>query len=396
MRKADSPLGVYVHVPFCRARCSYCAFYTVAHHATAIQPFIRSLRREIRHLARRGYDEPELFVRPAQGRCVDSVFLGGGTPSLLPGEALASLLGTVREFFRVTSDAEVTLEANPETVTAAAAAGWRHAGVTRVSVGAQTFSDARLARLGRRHTAASIRQAVRDLRAAGCDNISLDLIAGVSPARLDEDVDAACAISPDHLSMYLLEVTEEETGAVTPLARQVAAGACQVPEADWYADAYPRAVSRLARAGLDRYEICNFARPGRVCRHNLKYWLDRDVLGFGPGAHSSCDGTRFANVADLQRWQQPLLTRGRPETPRADRRTTGEANAERAMLALRLEEGAPRAWLEQLLPGRAGRGDTAPLDDLLEAGFMISDGERVALSTRGMLVSNEIFQRFLP
>ena len=273
---------------------------------------------------------------------------------------------------------------------------WIDLGINRVSVGAQTFSDDTLRRLGRRHDARAIVEAVEHLRDAGCSQVNLDLIAGVEAARLTEDLDAAVALQPDHLSLYLLELEEADLGTITPLARHAAAGRAVVPSPDWYADAYPAAVARLSAAGLQRYEICNFARSDAVSRHNLKYWHCDDVLGFGPSAHSLVAGMRFANPADTEAWEQALLSERRLPRAEVDHRTAATARAEIAILALRLTEGIGRHRLERLLMTEHRPDIPSFLDELADTGFLQVQDERVAFTTRGMLLSNEIFQRLLP
>ena len=392
----SSSLGLYIHVPFCRARCSYCAFYTVPHDTTAAARYEDALLTEIEQLADRGRPGNGIDLPPQRGRHVDTIYLGGGTPSLLPASSLERILAAIRRFFAVDSAVEITLEANPETVSRAAAEAWIERGISRVSVGAQTFSDDTLRRLGRQHDAVAIITAVERLRDAGCRNVNLDLIAGVDAARLTQDVDAACALQPEHLSLYLLEVEEDDLGTLTPLARRVAAGRAAVPSSDWYAEAYPEAVARLSAAGLQRYEICNFARGGAVSRHNLKYWHCDEVVGFGPSAHSLAAGVRFANPPDTAAWERSLLSERRLPEAEVDDRTAATARAEIAILALRLTEGIGRRRLERLLATQH-RPDIPPfLDDLADNGFLQTAGERVAFSTRGMLISNEIFQRLLP
>ena len=391
----QNPLGLYIHVPFCRARCSYCAFYTVSHDEAGTERFVRAVVREIERFAAEGRSGDDLDLPPPAGRLVDTVYLGGGTPSLLEKRHLARLMTAVRTCFSIAGDAEVTLEANPETVTSLTAEAWMALGITRVSVGAQTFHAETLHQVGRLHGPDTIRSAVHHLRRAGCRNLSLDLIAGLIPKRFERDLREACSLSPDHLSVYLLEVDEEEVGAVTGLARRHAEGRARVPGGDWYADAYPRAVDLLAEEGLERYEICNFARPGHTCLHNLKYWRDHEVLGFGPAAHSLYAGVRFANVGDRAAYETALEA-GMTPPCQVDRRTPAEADAETAFLALRLCEGIPRRRLERLLAAERRPHVPMMLDELLENGLLQHVGSRMVLSTRGVLVSNEIFHRFLP
>ncbi len=387
---AAAPLGVYLHVPFCVARCSYCAFYTVADDEARHAAYVTALLEEIQEVAERGRQAGGWRLPPQGGRPLDTVYLGGGTPSLLPAPALGRVLAGLDRAFGLLDGAELTLEANPETVTAAAARSWRAAGINRISLGAQTFDDRVLRSLGRRHGAAEIRAAVSSLRHAGFDNVSLDLIAGVHAEGLAADLEEAARLEPEHLSLYLLELDELEVGGVTPLAGRAERGVWCAPGEDWYADAYPRAVEFLALQGLARYEISNFARPGRACRHNLRYWRGEEVLGLGVAAHSFVAGRRFATPPDLQAY---LL--GRPAGV-LDPGGAEERAAEAFFMGLRLDEGVDPAailarWCVTLPPERRRR-----LDALARAGLLTLEPGRWRLTGKGVLLSNEVFQAFLP
>lgn len=391
----DPTLGVYVHIPFCRARCSYCAFYTVSHDESHLTSFADALVLEMERTAAAGRVVDGVRVPSPAHRVVDTIYIGGGTPSLVPPDHLERALAVLRSCFDVREDAEITLEANPETVTPDSAAAWRRLGFGRVSLGAQTFSDQVLARVGRRHEARTITDAVDFLRRYGPEIVSLDLIAGLEPATFLSDLRSACMLMPDHLSVYLLEVDEAETGRPTGLSRQVDSGWTTVPEDDWYADVWPRAVELLQDHGLHRYEVCNFARPGRECRHNLKYWLCREVIGFGPSAHSLVGDVRYANDPDWTAWAA-ALRRGSAPPGRVDSRSPAQVAAERAILGLRLRQGVPNADLARwLVDARPGCGERT-LDELATLGLVENHRDRTRLTDRGVLLSNEIFERFLP
>ncbi|MFQ5669744.1 MAG: radical SAM family heme chaperone HemW [Acidobacteriota bacterium] len=396
MRAKKTTLGLYLHVPFCRCRCTYCAFFTrPAGEPQHRRAYVDALAREIRHVAETGRDLGHARLPPQEGRVVDTIYIGGGTPSLLAPEQLRFLLLGIQDRFSVAPGAEVTLEANPETVTAAAADGWIAAGFNRVSLGAQTFDSSTLQALGRRHGPDTIVGAARSLRRAGLGNLSLDLIAGVNPGSWREDLERACALEPEHLSLYLLEVDQEETGSRTLLARQIERGQARVPEADWYADAYPEAVEILRSRGLERYEICNFSRPGHESRHNLKYWQNQDVLGFGPAASSLCDGVRFMVAADLGAYMKALEADAEPAV-RVDAVDAPTRAAELFILGLRLERGINLEEMEARAGSRLRTGQRRALQRLARAGLLDREGDRLRLTTRGMLLSNEVFQAFLP
>lgn len=298
--------GLYIHVPFCVRKCAYCAFYSgpVAPHR------VRDWREGI---AREWETLPTGFA-PA------TVFIGGGTPTALPVQDLLWLLEQVRQLGGSAPDghnappdalSEWTVEVNPGTLTTEKAAALRAAGVNRLSIGAQSFTNATLHRLGRIHTANDIRDSVELARAAGFDNISLDLIYGVPGVTRDSfcaDIEAAPALGPDHLSCYCLEI---EPG--TPFASEVTAGQLTVDEAE-QREQFDWARQRLTAAGFTHYEISNFARPGCECRHNGLYWAGGDYIGIGPGAHSHWQGRRWGNTLELPVWKRAFDEQLEPRT----------------------------------------------------------------------------------
>src|SRR6187551_2019180 len=276
-----APLGLYVHVPFCAAICNYCNFNRGLFDADLKRQYVQALLDEI-HLRARG--------TPA-----DTIFFGGGTPSLLEPLEVAAIIQACRESFDLTADAEITLEANPEGVSVERLAGFRAAGVNRLSFGVQSFRDDELARLTRLHSASRAVAAVTEARAAGFDNLSLDLMMWLpqqTVAQWLESVDALVAVGPEHASLYMLEVYPN-----APLRDAMARGQWSVAPDDDVAEMYLQSMARLDGAGYEQYEISNVAKPGRRSRHNLKYWTDGEWLGFGPGAHSTIDGTRTRNVS---------------------------------------------------------------------------------------------------
>ncbi|HEY0170680.1 MAG TPA: radical SAM family heme chaperone HemW, partial [Pyrinomonadaceae bacterium] len=254
--------GVYIHVPFCRSRCSYCDFATGAYEGALAERYVGALAREVESFAR------------AEGRAeVDTIYFGGGTPSLLSPAQVSFVLEAVRRRFDIDARAEVTLEMNPGTVTPESLRALRDAGVNRASFGAQTFDDRELRRLGRTHSSDDTRRTFESLRGAGFDNVSFDLIAGL-PRQTAEawsrNLEEALRLRPEHLSLYLLEVHEG-----TPLAEQIRAGRYADPDPDLAAEMYRLMCERTERAGYGQYEISNFCLPGRESRHNLKYWTNQ-------------------------------------------------------------------------------------------------------------------------
>ena len=278
-------LGLYIHIPFCKAKCIYCDFYSLPRAEGQMDAYVSALTAQLAAWRERTAD------------CtVDTVYFGGGTPSYLGPNRLCRLLDTVFQSYRVAPGAEITLEANPDSAQDISALRQLHdAGFDRLSLGMQSADDAELRRIGRVHTHAQTVRAVENARAAGFDNLSLDLIYGLpeqTMTRWQANLDAALALAPEHLSCYGLKVEEG-----TPLfARRER---FTLPDDDAQADMYLSAVGLLARRGYEQYEISNFSKPGKESRHNLKYWMGREYVGFGPGAHSYFDGQRYAYPRDL-------------------------------------------------------------------------------------------------
>ena len=321
--------ALYLHVPFCRSKCPYCDFYSLAGHASQLAQYPDLLIRHLRLAATSG-----LWKGPFV-----TVFFGGGTPSLLPAEAVARVLAAARDEFGIEAAAEVTLEANPGTVTPATLAGYREAGVNRLSLGVQTLDDAGLRTLGRVHTAAEACQAVAWARRAGFSNLSLDLmfaLPGQTVSDLHAEVDRLLALSPEHLSCYGLSAEEQ-----TPFYHLHRRGDLELPDEERYAALFSALHERLARAGYAHYEISNYARPDRQCRHNLGYWQRLAYLGVGAGAHSFLDagwGARQSVAPDLSRYAQCL---SRAENPAQTLETFDRrgAMAEALYLGLRTAAG---------------------------------------------------------
>jgi len=341
---------LYLHVPFCQRRCSYCDFSIAVRKRIPAREYVDAVLRELRLL---GVTDPGRKPGDVGGETLETLYLGGGTPSLLPPDALATLLTSLLDVFRATSSrdaVEVTLEANPEDVKPENAAAWRRAGINRVSLGAQSFNDGVLRWMHRSHDAARIGDAVRALRAAGFDNISLDLIFAL-PAELERDwgrdLDLACSLLPAHLSLYGLTVEER-----TPLARWISRGAAAAPDDERYADEYLLAHIRLAAYGYQFYEVSNAARDGRRSRHNAAYWSGGAYLGLGPAAHSFDGRVRRWNLAAWETYRRAVAA-GLPAVEAEEVLTDEQRDLERLYLALRTDAGAPLATLGRSLPPAA-------------------------------------------
>lgn len=385
----DVPFGVYVHVPFCETRCGYCDFNTYT--ATELGPgvsrggYVDILLRELR-LAADVLGDGDAFgshVPPAS-----TVFFGGGTPTLLPAEHLGLVIREIGDRFGLTTDVEITTEANPETVTPGYLAKLRQAGFTRISIGMQSAVPHVLEVLDRKHRPGRPEQVVAEARAAGFDHVNLDLIYG-APHETDADwqasLDAAVAAGPDHISAYALVV---ETG--TGLARQVASGVLPPTDDDVQADRYVQADETLRAAGYEWYEISNWARTsaGR-CRHNELYWSDANWWGLGPGAHSHVSGVRWWNVKHPARYAAHL---DEGQSPAAGRETLDAAArfTERVMLGVRRREGLTTAELPDVA--------RAVVPQLVAWGLVDSGGYtagRVVLTQRGRLMADAVVKELL-
>ncbi|MGH9368339.1 MAG: radical SAM family heme chaperone HemW [Thermoanaerobaculia bacterium] len=371
--------GLYVHLPYCASRCGYCAF-VVSTDVSSSGDYLAALAREM-----------ELVTGDAAAARFDTVYLGGGTPSLLPAAELERLLGRIRSRFALEPGSEVTLEANPEDVTRERRDAWIAAGVTRVSAGVQSFEDRELAAVGRRHDAARASEALESLAGSGL-SLSGDLILGLPEQTREsfrKSLDALCAGGVDHVSVYLLEV--EKSPALEEDRRRR-------PERylsdDEQADLWLEMGETLSGRGFSHYEISNWARPGRESRHNLKYWVRESTLGLGVSAHEFWAGRRRANVSSLPAYLARLARGERPVALDCPL-TEAEEAAERIMLGLRLSRGVGRGEIEAWI---ARRGDARLREDYAawrERGLLAGDGECVALSERGFLLSNEILCRFI-
>lgn len=377
---ASRPLGLYVHVPFCAARCSYCAFVTWVDRADQEAAYFDALEREV-------------AVR-ARGATLDTVYFGGGTPSLPDPARLRRVLDVLRAEAELLPGAEITLEANPESVDEARASAWREAGFNRASVGVQSFDPRVLQAAERLHGPEGPAAAFRALRAAGFDNLSLDLIAGLpheSAGSLAETRRRALDLAPEHVSLYMLEL--DEAGKASPLAAAVRAGRVAVPSDDEVADWYEASVAELEAAGLRRYEISNFAREGRESRHNLKYWSCDATLGAGVAAHWFDGSRRRFNVSGFEAYVT-LASSGGAEAPESAAAPPADVGQERVLLGLRLARGIDLSALDREHPGLSARMRPV-LEEHASAGLVILEGGRARLSDRGMLLSNEVFQDVL-
>jgi oxygen-independent coproporphyrinogen-3 oxidase len=375
MSTAASPLGLYLHIPFCESICNYCNFNRGLYDGALKTRYVAALETEI--------------WRAGDGAAADTIFFGGGTPSLLEPDEVRRLIDACGRSFDLPPDPEISFEANPETVTLERLRGWRQAGVNRLSFGVQSFDDDELRRLGRLHDADRARQAFAEARDAGLDNVSADVMLWLpaqTPADCRRSVEALVALAPDHASLYMLELYPN-----APLREEMARGGWSLAPDDDAATMYLDALALTDAAGLAQYEISNVGRP---CLHNLKYWRDGEWLGFGCGAHSTRDGRRWRNLAETGRYVEAV---GGGEPVVAETRTLSaeERLGDALFTGLRLVEGIDLAGIET----RYGVDVLVRFGDALEpfraAGLLVAADGRLGLTRSGMLLANEVMGAFV-
>ncbi len=376
--------GIYIHIPFCRSRCSYCDFATGIYEGTLAERYVQALVKEIL-----SWQE---IVSPA---AIDTIYFGGGTPSLLSASQIEVILGAIRTRFAISAETnlEVTMEMNPGTVTPELLQGFHRLGINRASFGAQTFDDRELARLGRLHTAQDTRQTFHYLRDAGFDNVSFDLIAGLPGQALEgweRNLDEALALGPEHLSFYLLEVHEG-----TPLAEHIRRGMQPQPDDDLAAQMYELMIDRAGSAGYQHYEISNLCVPGFESRHNTKYWTGAPYYGFGCSAHSyDASFQRWSNERDVARYTESIQRDISPVVERVEL-SKNQARAEALFLGLRMMQGVDLKRHHLQFGSDVRDSHQAELERFREAGLIEYDGDLIRLTRSGTLLSNEVFSAFV-
>ncbi len=372
-----SKAGVYLHIPFCRSRCSYCDFATdVYKSAEIVEDYVFALTKEIENFPTR--------------KTIDTIYFGGGTPSLLTPKQLEKILATIYAKFSVVESAEVTMEMNPATVTLETLQGYKSLGVNRASFGAQTFDDTELKRLGRRHTANDARETIKLLRNAGFANVSFDLIAGLPRQTLtdwERNLDEALKLNPEHLSLYLLEIHEG-----TPLAEQIRSARQPLPDEDLSAEMYELMLEKVSEKGYEQYEISNFALPNFRSKHNSKYWTLDTVFGFGCSAHSFDGRTkRWANERDTLKYVEAIERNLSPIVEEIEI----EAKSEYVFLGLRLSKGIDLDEYKKRFGADLTEEFAEDLKRLQEAELIEILANRLKLTNKGYLFSNEVFAVFV-
>jgi oxygen-independent coproporphyrinogen III oxidase len=388
-KPSATALGAYLHIPFCTQRCGYCSFNTAPDAPGAVASFVPALLGEIELAAAAPW---------AAAIGLKSVFLGGGTPSLLPPEAMAAILDRLRERFPIEPSAEITVECNPESVAVERLTGYRNAGVTRISLGIQSLDDRILPALDRLHSAAQAREAFDAARAAGFSDVSADLIYGLPGLDLptwEATVTGVLDWQPDHLSAYALTLDEGSLWHARGVSAGRAAGRRPIvmPAEETTTAQYRRMTELAAEAGFEHYEVSNYARPGHRSAHNQIYWRAEEYLGFGPGACGFLGDVRYANVKPVDRWAA-MIAAGEAAVGSHETLTPRQRMAERLMLGLRMREGVPAEWMEEraAVDGARLRGVLAAWT---ERGLLVTEGGRTRLTESGFLLSDALFMELL-
>ncbi len=374
--------GIYIHIPFCRSRCSYCDFATdVFKNEETVERYVSALCKEIESFSR---------LSTLDSRLVETIYFGGGTPSLLTAKQLGKILDTIHKKFSVDENSEITMEMNPATVSLKTLQAYKNLGVNRASFGAQTFDDTELKRLGRKHTANDVRETIKLLRMADFANVSFDLIAGLPRQTLtdwERNLDEAVNLKPEHLSLYLLEIHEG-----TPLAEQIRSGRQPIPDEDLAGEMYELMLEKVSAKGYEQYEISNFSKPNFGSRHNSKYWLCAPVYAFGVSAHSF-DGQkkRWANERDTLKYVG-MIEKGNSAIVES---SEIDLKSEFVFLGLRLAKGIDVNEYKKRFGVDLRVEYAEDLKRLKEAELIEFSENRLKLTKKGFLFSNEVFAVFV-
>jgi oxygen-independent coproporphyrinogen-3 oxidase len=373
-------LALYIHIPFCKRKCKYCSFVSFDNRAKDITAYIGALKTELRL---RSVDD-----------IIETVYFGGGTPSLLDAKQLSDILNTVKKYYQMVDDAEISIEANPGTIDSQYLSDIKSAGINRLSLGIQSFSDDELKMLGRIHSSKEAKDAVSDAVKAGFDNLNIDLIYGLPGQTIDDwkaSLQEALDCYPEHLSLYALTLEPEE-----PLFKEIGAGKLPQLSSDIAAGQYELSEELLEKNGYHHYEISNWAKPGRECRHNLVYWQEGEYIGAGVAAHSYLHKRRSANTADFNKYISTLSQNTLPPLEIDEIISRELEIAESIILGLRLCDGINLKDFENRfgidIMKRYGR----QIDELFNFGLIEMEQDSIRLTPQGRLLGNEVFWRFLP
>jgi oxygen-independent coproporphyrinogen-3 oxidase len=380
LHEVPTDLGIYIHIPFCIKRCHFCAFYLVMHETQRVEQFLRALEQEI------------VMYAEQQGlgqRSVSTVYFGGGTPTTLAPAQMASILACLKSYFSFTEPCEITVEATPESLTVEYADWLRQAGVTRLSLGIQSFVQQERRQLGLSGSVADAFTGIHRAKQAGFPDLNLDLIYGLpgqSCGSWEKTLAQAMEFAPTHLSSYALSL-EEGTRFYAEFRR----GALQVPNPDDELEFQFRAETHLGQGGYDRYELSNWAKPGHACRHNLRYWQGLDYLGLGPSAQSYVSGCRFGNASNLYQYTKQLEAGEWPVVER-ERLSTSRQEKERVLFGLRLLQGIPLDWIQSLAQDVAW---ARSLNKLLQEDYLLQVNSRLQLTPKGRRFADSVGMHLL-
>lgn len=374
-------LSVYVHIPFCVKKCRYCGFYSTSYEEKTADFFLDAVSREI-----------ESFKAILQARKVNSIYIGGGTPTALSLKQMGILFSLLDRHVQTASDTEITVEANPNTISGEMLDFLLRSGVTRISLGIQSFSDVVLSKLGRSHSSDDALHAVLAAQRAGFKNVGIDLILGIPDQTIEDwskTVERAVSLKPDHISAYILSI---EPGSC--LDEDVRAGRMMMPSEEIIETMYKTAVTRLSAAGYIQYEISNFSLPGCECRHNKNYWQRGEYLGLGPSAWSFLGNMRFSNIANTSEYIS-RIGRGESAVAFSEHLSDSDAAFETFLLGLRMREGISISSFCGLLNKQKSDDLRAHTAACRDAGLLQIEGDTIKLTTKGMLLSNEVINRLM-
>jgi len=377
----DQLAGIYIHIPFCETRCHYCNFATGGYESELARRYVAAVREEIR----RADDKPEM-------RSIDSIYFGGGTPTTLTVEQLSGIIELCREKFDVSAGTEITSEANPGTISKEFLEGLRAAGINRLSFGVQSFDDRELAMIGRSHSSEDARQAVRLACAAGFENVSIDLIAGLPEQRMEtwrRNLAEAFALEPDHLSVYLLELYKD-----APLLHRINRGELRAIDDELTVEMYFALKDEAEQHGFDHYEISNWARPGMESRHNLKYWTGAPYWAFGVSAAGYDGARRWSNTRNIHEYLTKIESGDSP-VAEIEELDDEDRQSENLFLRLRLKEGVNLRDHERRFGVRVAERYADELARLDEAGLIELNNDTLKISRAGTVLANEVFGAFV-
>jgi len=379
--KDSRRIGLYIHIPFCRSKCLYCDFNSFSGKEDLIEPYFQAVKKEIFKLS-----------EAAREYSLKSVFFGGGTPSYVNPDYICSIMELCRSAFNIEPDAEISLEANPGTVTFEKLCAYRSAGINRLSMGLQAWQDSLLKQMGRIHNAGEFVENFKAAIKAGFDNINVDLIFGLPNQDMDqwkETLENVLALKPRHISAYSLKIEEG-----TPFCRMVESGEIVPAEDELDREMYHYAIERMAGDGLYLYEISNFAQKGFECRHNMLYWKRGGYLGIGAGAHSYFKNTRYNNIYEVEKYIEGIFE-GRPVDENHCAIDIREAMSEYMILGLRLAEGISKKEFEDEFGEKLDYVFGNEIEKLIKRGLLETEGGRIRLSTTGLDLANLVFEEFI-